>query len=76
MMGILCNRKTQNENATMPMTGIDGCFFRSDDPDALSAWYETYLGIGLANGGWHQSAGLTVVAPFPRSTDYLPAEKH
>jgi predicted enzyme related to lactoylglutathione lyase len=57
----------------MPVTGIGGLFFRSDDPDALSAWYQKHLGIGGYN--WRQSAGPTVVAPFPKSTDYFPADK-
>ena len=60
----------------MPVTGIGGFFFRSDDPDKLAAWYETHLGIGSASAGyWNQSAGPTVFAPFPKSTDYFPAEK-
>jgi predicted enzyme related to lactoylglutathione lyase len=57
----------------MPVTGIGGFFFRADDPDALSAWYEEHLGIGAEE--WHQSAGQTVFAPFPRSSEYFPAEK-
>jgi predicted enzyme related to lactoylglutathione lyase len=57
----------------MPITGIGGFFFRADDPDALLAWYQQHLGIGSFD--WQQSAGPTVVAPFPRSTDYFPAEK-
>ncbi len=58
---------------TLPVTGIGGLFFRSDDPKALGAWYRTHLGIG--GYAWHQSAGQTVFAPFSRSTDYFPAEK-
>jgi len=57
----------------MPVTGIGGLFFRSDDPDALLAWYKTHLGVG--DYDWRQVAGPTIVAPFPRSTDYFPAEK-
>jgi catechol 2,3-dioxygenase-like lactoylglutathione lyase family enzyme len=60
----------------MPVTGIGGFFFRSDDPGALSAWYEKHLGIGAGNDGWHQSAGPTILAPFPKSTDYFGPEKH
>ncbi len=57
----------------MPVTGIGGVFFRADDPDGLSLWYKTHLGI---NGfEWQQAAGQTVFAPFPKSTDYFPAEK-
>ena len=57
----------------MPVTGIGGFFFRSDDPEALSAWYQKHLGIGGFD--WHQSAGPTVVVPFPKSTDYFSVEK-
>ncbi len=56
----------------MPVTGIGGFFFRSDDSGVLSAWYQKHLGIGFK---WQQSAGPTVFAPFPRDTDYFPAEK-
>ena len=57
----------------MPVTGIGGFFFRADDPNALSAWYKSHLGVGGFD--WQQSAGPTVVAPFPKSTDYFPGEK-
>jgi hypothetical protein len=30
----------------MPVLGMGGLFFRSKDPDALSAWYKEHLGIG------------------------------
>jgi len=60
----------------MPVEGIGGFFFRSDDPDALSAWYEKHLGIASGVPGWHQEAGPTLVVPFPKATDYFPAEKH
>jgi predicted enzyme related to lactoylglutathione lyase len=59
----------------MPVTGIGGFFFRSDDPDALAAWYEKHLGISSGNDGWQQQAGTTIFAPFPTSTDYFPAAK-
>ena len=59
----------------MPVTGIGGLFFRANDPEALSAWYKTHLGIDSDSGSWHQSAGPTVLAPFPKTTDYFPAEK-
>ena len=57
----------------MPVTGIGGLFFRADDPDALAAWYLEHFGIDTLN--WQQSAGPTVLAPFPASTDYFPAHK-
>jgi predicted enzyme related to lactoylglutathione lyase len=59
----------------MPVTGIGGFFFRADDPAALLLWYKTHFGIGADGMTWHQSAGPTVMAPFPKSTDYFPAEK-
>jgi len=57
----------------MPVTGIGGFFFRSDDPDALAAWYQKYLGVGGYD--WQQSGGTTVVSPFEKSTDYFAADK-
>ena len=57
----------------MPVTGIGGFFFRSDDPEALAAWYETHLGIG--SPVWQQAAGPTVLAPFPRASDYFAANR-
>ncbi len=57
----------------MPVTGIGGFFFRTDNPDALSAWYRTHLGVGGYD--WEQSAGPTVVAPFSKTSDYFAADK-
>ena len=57
----------------MPVTGIGGFFFRSEDPGALSAWYKKHFGIGGYD--WEQAAGPTVFAPFPKATDYFPADK-
>lgn len=59
----------------MPVTGIGGFFFRSDDPGALSSWYRQHLGIDTGELVWHQSAGPTVFAPFSQSTDYFSADK-
>ena len=53
-------------------TGIGGLFFRARDPKALSAWYETHLGV---TSYWPQDAGLTVFAPFKADTDYFPADR-
>jgi predicted enzyme related to lactoylglutathione lyase len=60
----------------MPVEGIGGIFFRADDPGALSAWYKNHLGVGSDDFTWHQSAGPTVFAPFPQTTDYFAAGKH
>jgi len=56
----------------MPVTGIGGLFFRSDDPGALAAWYQAHFGLGM---DWQQKAGPTVFVPFKSTTDYFPAEK-
>ena len=54
------------------VTGIGGVFFRASDPAALSAWYETHLGVA---GFWEQDGGLTVFAPFKADTDYFATDK-
>ena len=53
---------------------IGGLFFRSKDPDGLSSWYRTHLGIGAgcaaADTGpaeewsWKTQGGPVVFAPF------------
>jgi predicted enzyme related to lactoylglutathione lyase len=58
----------------MAITGIGGLFFRAMDPDGLMEWYKIHLGIDMAEI-WQQQAGPTVMALFPDSTDYFPAEK-
>ncbi len=52
------------------ITGIGGIFFRAADPKALKAWYADALGITQAPS-WQQSAGPTVVEPFPMDTNYF-----
>lgn len=69
----------------MPVLGIGGLFFRSKDPDALSAWYREHLGIGagcVAMEGatpdeysWQTEGGPVVFAPFKADTDYFAADK-
>lgn len=69
----------------MPVLGIGGLFFRSSDPDALSAWYKTHLGIGAGcvstpgatpdQWSWETQGGPVVFAPFKADTDYFPADK-
>ncbi|PTQ13374.1 glyoxalase [Sphingomonas oleivorans] len=69
----------------MGITGIGGLFFRAADPDALSLWYRTHLGIsaGCNTEGegdpedwwWRTAAGPTVFAPFRATTDYFPADR-
>ena len=56
------------------VTGIGGFFFRSADPDGLSDWYKTHLGIESAPV-WMQAAGPTVFAPFEADSTYFSADK-
>jgi len=59
--------------------GIGGLFFRSQDPQARAAWYARHLGIDAGAEGedavWHQSAGMTVFAPFSQDSDYFSADQ-
>jgi glyoxylase I family protein len=60
------------------VTGIGGLFFRARDPESLSRWYLTHLGITLTPTSyeeepWWQEAGPTAFAPFPQNTDYFGA---
>jgi predicted enzyme related to lactoylglutathione lyase len=69
----------------MPVHGIGGLFFRAKDPDALSAWYREYLGVGAGCAApdagdandwyWQASGGPTVFAPFKADTDYFASDK-
>lgn len=69
----------------MPVLGIGGLFFRSGDPDALSAWYREHLGIGAGcvstegatpdEWSWQTEGGPVVFAPFKADTDYFAADK-
>ena len=56
--------------------GIGGLFFRANDPEALSAWYEKNLGVAPPVTGpdgvpWRQAAGVTVFSPFPQDSEYF-----
>jgi len=63
------------------VTGIGGIFFKSRDPQALSAWYQRHLGIDVADWGgavfeWRQPTnpdgiGSTTWSPFPADTGYF-----
>jgi predicted enzyme related to lactoylglutathione lyase len=58
-------------------TGIGGVFFRSEDPERLTAWYAEHLGLPLDENGYvvmtwgGDAAGATVWSPFPRDTTYF-----
>ena len=50
------------------MNGIGGVFFRARDPKALSAWYETHLGVNHYDPApWKQREGYTVFARLLRT---------
>ena len=56
--------------------GVGGVFLKARDPEALSAWYATHLGIPAQDGGslafdGPESAGMTVFAHFPLKTQYF-----
>jgi glyoxylase I family protein len=53
------------------VTGIGGLFFRARDPEALSRWYTSHLGIDIQESVWPQQAGPTVFAPFKQDTQYF-----
>lgn len=62
------------------VTGIGGVFFKSDDPEALRAWYRDHLGIEASSLGadflWRERAdpsreGRTVWNVFSRDTEHF-----
>lgn len=56
--------------------GVGGVFFRSENPEALAAWYKDRLGIGAGeHGTWDTDAGMTLFSPFKADTDYFPADR-
>jgi predicted enzyme related to lactoylglutathione lyase len=60
----------------MAAVGIGGVFFRTNDPEALQAWYRTHLGVAAEDPyNWVTQGGTTVFMPFKRDTDYFPADK-
>jgi predicted enzyme related to lactoylglutathione lyase len=59
--------------------GIGGVFFRATDPEALRSWYETHLGIPVADWGGTvltaEAGDQTVWSIFAGDTDYWPPAK-
>lgn len=57
------------------ITGLGGLFFRAQDPDKLSKWYQENLGVvSDANGmPWQQEAGMTILSTFSKDNDYFPS---
>jgi predicted enzyme related to lactoylglutathione lyase len=56
--------------------GVGGVFLKARDPQVLSAWYATHLGIKPGESGslvfeGPESAGMTVFAHFPQDTTYF-----
>ena len=56
--------------------GVGGVFLKARDPKALSAWYETHLGIGRVHDealtfDGPESMGMTVFGHFPADTGYF-----
>ncbi|SDJ36216.1 hypothetical protein SAMN05192558_109144 [Actinokineospora alba] len=57
------------------VTGIGG-FFRSRDPEGLTRWYETHLGIpgppeSYDERSWDQEPGPTVFTAFPADSEHF-----
>jgi predicted enzyme related to lactoylglutathione lyase len=69
----------------MGVIGIGGLFFRSDDPEALGAWYRTRLNVGRGcmtdaaqtpnEWTWQAQGGDTAFEPFARDSDYFPLDR-
>lgn len=58
------------------VTGIGGFFFRANDPEGLTRWYETHLGIpgppaSYDERSWEQEPGPTFFAPFPADSEHF-----
>lgn len=58
------------------VTGIGGVFFRSTDPEKLTAWYATHLGIdpppmSYDVSSWWQEPGPTVFAAMPADSEHF-----
>jgi glyoxylase I family protein len=58
------------------VTGIGGIFFRARDPESLTRWYDTNLGVApppasYDQSSWRQEAGPTVFAPMAEDSPHL-----
>ncbi len=62
------------------ITGFGGAFIRTDDPEALYAWYEQHLGLARSNGTFEFAAaaqrGSVVFAFFERHDQYFPSAQN
>jgi predicted enzyme related to lactoylglutathione lyase len=61
------------------VTGIGGVFLRSENPQALAAWYEEHLGVprepDQTYAVFEERRGSHVWSTFPADTDYWPTGK-
>ena len=62
------------------VNGFGGFFFRAQDPEALTKWYNDMLGVSpvptdTTTLPWMTDAGATVFAPFQDDTDYFASDK-
>ncbi|MES2316502.1 MAG: VOC family protein [Pseudomonadota bacterium] len=62
--------------------GIGGVFFKSDDPQALMAWYQATLGLPTDSADYASffaatmpPGGCTVFSPFKTGSDYFAPSK-
>lgn len=62
--------------------GVGGIFFKSKDPQALMAWYQTWLGLPAEGGEYASFApaampegGSTVFSAFKANTGYFAPSK-
>ena len=62
------------------VTGLGGVFFKANDPEKITAWYERHLGLPRDESGvqfrWRgaedpNEEGATAWAPFPRDSPYF-----
>ena len=62
------------------VTGIGGIFFKAQNPEKLSEWYQKHLGLNLEEWGgaalrWSDDPssenGITVWSAFKNDTDYF-----
>ncbi len=78
-LGLSVVTESKSSGAEPPrerVAGIGGFFFRSQDPKALADWYQEHLGVDPIptdheHRSWHQEAGATAFAPFPKDTKYF-----
>lgn len=72
--------ETNKEQNMKRVTGIGGVFFKCKDPQKMSAWYKSHLGLNTNEYGavfeWYQGAdstkkGFTQWSPFKENTTYF-----